>query len=124
MSVTVEILDALVDCGGGPSHCALIPAALINGHHFSTSALWKAPNAAGVCNSRGGGSTPWSSRRWRVAASDWAASPAALSLATGSPWGPTSPSRKGQSVRAVRIPLWSARQELRTSDDQKTPHRP
>jgi hypothetical protein len=58
MSVTVEILDALVDGGGGPSHCALIPAALINGHHFSTSALWKAPNASGVCNSRGGGSTP------------------------------------------------------------------
>src|SRR5262249_44569514 len=67
---------------GWVPHCALMPAALMNGHHFSTSALWKAPNASGVCNSRGGGSTPWSSRRWRVAGSDWAASTAALSLAT------------------------------------------
>jgi hypothetical protein len=30
-------------------YSALMLAALMNGHHFSISALWKAPNASGVC---------------------------------------------------------------------------
>jgi len=34
-------------------HSALIPAPLMIGHHFSTSAFWKARSTSGVCCSRG-----------------------------------------------------------------------
>jgi Phage integrase, N-terminal SAM-like domain len=38
----------------GEFHSALIPAALMIGHHLSISAFWKAWSASGVCWSRGG----------------------------------------------------------------------
>ena len=44
-------------------HSALMPAALMIGHHFSISALWKAASASGVCCSRGGISWPRSASR-------------------------------------------------------------
>ncbi len=33
-------------------HCAVMPAALMIGHHFSISALWNARRNSGVCSSR------------------------------------------------------------------------
>ena len=33
-------------------YCNLMPAALMIGHHFSISALWKAASPSGVCSSR------------------------------------------------------------------------
>src|SRR4029079_3287373 len=38
---------------GAIGHPPLMPAALMIGHHFSTSALWNAPRYSGVCSSRG-----------------------------------------------------------------------
>jgi hypothetical protein len=40
------------------THSALMFAALMIGHHFSSSALWKVRNASGVSCSRGGISIP------------------------------------------------------------------
>jgi hypothetical protein len=57
-------------------------AALIIGHHFSVSALWKAPSASGDCCSRGGISEPRSERRARTAGSASVSTTAALSFAT------------------------------------------
>src|SRR5262249_13643809 len=45
-------LPRTVDCEDGYS--ALMPAALMIGHHFSISALCRAPSASGVCCSRDG----------------------------------------------------------------------
>src|SRR5438128_9862278 len=56
-------------------------AALITGHHFSTSAFCKAPSASGVCWSRGGMSAANSEYRARRAGSAEASTTAALSLA-------------------------------------------
>ena len=39
-------------------YSVLMFAAFMIGHHFSSSALWKAPSASGVCWSRGGTSRP------------------------------------------------------------------
>ena len=44
-------------------HSLLIFAALMIGHHFSISALWKVPSASGVCCSRGNSSMPRSANR-------------------------------------------------------------
>jgi hypothetical protein len=56
-------------------------AALINGHHFSTSALWSAASASAVCCSRGGISWPRSIKRRRTAGSASASMAAAAGLA-------------------------------------------
>ena len=42
------------------SHPALMPAALMIGHHFSISAFCNLPSASGVCWSAGGIASPWS----------------------------------------------------------------
>src|SRR6266478_561679 len=46
-----------------PGHSPLMFAPFTIGHHFATSALCQAPNASGVCWSRGGISRPRSSNR-------------------------------------------------------------
>src|SRR5207237_6193522 len=61
---------------------ALIPADLMNGHHFSISALWCAASASGVCFSLGRISCPRSCRRLRTPSSAAASTIAALSRAT------------------------------------------
>src|SRR6266508_899806 len=43
---------------GESTYSALMPAALMIGYHFSTSALWKAAKAAGVNRSGGGTCMP------------------------------------------------------------------
>jgi hypothetical protein len=72
--------DHARQCRSRP-YSALMLAALMNGHHFSISALWKAPNASGVCWSRGGISAPKSATRCRTAGSARASATAPLSLA-------------------------------------------
>src|SRR5215813_8055417 len=66
----------------GADHSPLIFASLMTGHHFSNSALVKAPSASGVCSSRNGISWPMSASRERTVASASAAATLALSLST------------------------------------------
>src|SRR5262249_13771387 len=61
-------------------HSALMLAALMIGHHFSISALWKVASASGVCCSRGEISSPRSASRARTAGSAKASTIAAFSL--------------------------------------------
>src|SRR6516165_7870801 len=63
------------------THSALIPAALMIGHHFSISAFWSARSASGVCWSRGKVSCARSANRARIIGSAKASVTAALSLA-------------------------------------------
>src|SRR6516164_153434 len=65
-------------------HSALIPAALMIGHHFSISAFCKARSASGVCWSRGKISRLLSAIRERTDGSASASTTAALSLTTTS----------------------------------------
>src|SRR5262249_18342386 len=65
----------------GHDQSALMLAALTIGHHRSISALWKAPNASGVCWSADGISWPCSAKRCRTVASARVSTTAALSLA-------------------------------------------
>src|SRR5215813_12015768 len=69
---------------GNPNYSALMPAALMIGHHFSISALWNAASACGVCSSRDTICWPRSASRWRTPGSVSASTAAALSLATTS----------------------------------------
>src|SRR6266849_3770089 len=62
------------------AHSPLMLAALMIGHHFSTSALWKAASASGVCWSTAGTSWPRSANRARTFALASASTTAALSL--------------------------------------------
>src|SRR5215471_12823835 len=66
------------------SYSALMLADLMIGHHFSISAFWKAPSAAGVCCSRGETSGPSSASRVRTAGVLSTSMTAALSLVTTS----------------------------------------
>src|SRR5205814_2294919 len=63
---------------------SLMLADLMIGHHFSISALWKAPSARGVCCSRATACWPRSASRARAVASASASTTAALSLLTTS----------------------------------------
>src|SRR5262245_16351173 len=62
------------------THSALMPAALMMGHHFSMSAFCNAPRASGVCWSRDGISCSMLSNRRRTVGSARASTTAALSL--------------------------------------------
>src|SRR5215467_2331349 len=66
---------------GNPNYSALMPAALMIGHHFTISALWNAASACGVCSSRDTICWPRSASRWRTPGSVSASTAAALSLA-------------------------------------------
>jgi hypothetical protein len=46
--VMLSVPRASYSCAEATFHSALMFAALMIGHHFSTSALWKAPSASGV----------------------------------------------------------------------------
>src|SRR6516164_2976207 len=61
-------------------HSALIPAALMIGHHFSISAFCTAASAAGVCSSRGKSSTPRSANRAPTSSAAKVSTVAAFSL--------------------------------------------
>src|SRR6516162_11679923 len=77
------------------SYSALIPAALMIGHHFSISAFCCAARASGVCFSAGQGSCPNSTKRWRSAGSAKLSRTAESSLAMtlfGVPFGAHRPS--------------------------------
>src|SRR6266487_4622296 len=67
---------------GESTYSALMPAALMTGYHFSTSALWKAAKAAGVKRSGGGTCMPRSATRLCASGSAIAARAAAFTLAT------------------------------------------
>jgi hypothetical protein len=57
-----------------------MPAALMIGHHFSVSALWKARSLSGVCSSRGTTWSPTFASRFCVAGSARASMIATFSL--------------------------------------------
>src|SRR5262245_10882563 len=79
-------------------HSGLIFAALMIGHHFSTSDLWKAAKPSGVCCSRAAMSKPSSPKRVRTPGSASVCTIAPLSLmmmSRGVPLGATSPNHPG-----------------------------
>ena len=80
-------------------YSALIPAALMIGHHLSISALWNAAKPSGVCCSREATSSPSSAKRFWIAGSASAATIAALSFAItsfGVPFGAKRPNQPGR----------------------------
>src|SRR6516164_149429 len=80
------------------SHSGLIFAALMIGHHFSTSDLWKAAKPSGVCCSRAAMSKPSSPKRARTPGSASVCTIAPLSLmmmSRGVPLGANSPNHPG-----------------------------
>src|SRR5436309_15981945 len=85
MTATISLFIArpfVVDVKLDSDQSGLTLAALMIGHHFSISALWKAPSASGVCCARDGMSMPRSAMRLRTPASAMAPTAAALSLPT------------------------------------------
>src|ERR1700687_428916 len=83
-------------------YSALIPAALMIGHHFAISALCKAPSASGVCSSRATTSGPICSIRARTPGSAKLSTIAALILPStggGVPLGAHTP---------VQTDVWNA----------------
>src|SRR5262249_44483314 len=79
--------DTFYEQRGGSSdtidaYSTLMFTALIIGHHFSISALWKARRASGVCCSGGGGFDPRSMSRCSMLVSSSASTTAALSFST------------------------------------------
>src|SRR5262249_52256822 len=89
-----ECSGRLSEVSSSPYHSGAMPAALMRGHHFSTSAFCKAPSASGDCWSDGKISWPSSVSRVRTAGSIKAATTAALSLPTislGVPFGAQRP---------------------------------
>src|SRR6516165_4251969 len=79
-------------------HSGLIFAALMIGHHFSTSDLWKAAKPSGVCCSRAAMSKPSSPKRVRTPGSASVCTIAPLSLmmmSRGVPLGANSPNHPG-----------------------------
>src|SRR6185503_4775730 len=77
-----EVLGRTIVCLLHVGHSALIPAALMIGHHLSISAFWNAPSASGVSCSRGKMSWLSSINRLRTVGSSRARTAASLSLAT------------------------------------------
>src|SRR6185503_850156 len=84
LGVDPEDAHALRNRGLTPNYSALMPAALIIGHHFSISALWNAARPSGVCSSREAISSPRSARRARTAGSASAWTIASFSFEIGS----------------------------------------
>ena len=74
-------MESQPEIAGIPDHSPLMCAAVMMGHHFSISALWKAPSASGVCWARGKISCPSSASRARTVGAARASITAALSFA-------------------------------------------